>query len=118
MILSFTKTISEFQRGSKTVTRRLMSERQTALWQSQYDRFGMAKLHKAYDKNPRNGGVCIGTFALTCRPYKEKLSDMPVKDLALEGGMVDSIEAFARLINCSLSQEVTVIRFETFLVVQ
>ena len=53
-----------------------------------------------------------GTFELTCRPYLEKLEDMPGSYLVAEGGMVSTLEEFYELTGKPASQEVTVIRFK------
>ncbi|HAA53560.1 MAG TPA: hypothetical protein DCE42_02325 [Myxococcales bacterium] len=111
MILSFALTTEELLSGAKTVTRRDFAPTQLARWQAQYDK-DPDKLHQAWDKVPFAGGQRIGEFRLTYRPYLERLRDMPVEDLEAEGGMVETIEEFAKLIGKNLDDEVTVIRFE------
>lgn len=109
-IISFAKTVDELLAGQKSVTRRLWKPSYRTHWQRWYDEG--RRTHQAYNASPRVGGEQIGTIDLTQRPYVEHIADMPVADLEAEGGMVDSVEAFAQLLGVPLSQEVTVIRFD------
>jgi len=108
--ISFALTTAEFLAGRKTVTRRVWAERHTAMWQSFWDR-GML-IHDAWDKAPFAKGKAIGKFLLTERPYMERLRDMPVADLAAEGGMCETLEEFYALIGMGADDWVTVVRFE------
>ncbi|NES20803.1 MAG: hypothetical protein F6K41_18185 [Symploca sp. SIO3E6] len=49
------------------------------------DRIKTQEILEAYDRSPRNGGKCIGSLRLLCKPYQEALKDMPASDVALEG---------------------------------
>ena len=107
--ISFALTTKEFLSGKKTVTRRDWKEAHFKHWCSWYDQGKI--VHQAWDKVPFAGGKKIGSFELTCRPYQEKLSDMPVSDLLEEGGMCFSIFEFCELVGKNLEDVVTVIRF-------
>lgn len=82
-IISFRLTKNQLLSGSKTVTRRIWTERTVRSWQKAYDEGRYC--HKAYDGLPRNKGKQIGLIHLIQRPYLEKLSDMPKFDTAAEG---------------------------------
>lgn len=58
------------------------------------------------------GAEKLQQFRLTCRPYWEKLADMPAEDLAAEGGMCRTLKAFYALIGKSPDDIVAVIRFQ------
>ena len=108
--ISFALTKDEFLSGRKTVTRRDWPERYRKQWRKWY-RDGKVD-HTAWDKVPFAGGKRIGTFRLTCEPYLQRLSAMPLSDLEAEGGMVNTIDEFCKLIGKKPSDIVTVIRFE------
>lgn len=109
-ILSFALTKDQFLSGQKTVTRRAWKPSHMANWQRWYDEG--RRVHDAYDKIPIAGGTKIGRFRLTCRPYWERLADMPEEDLKAEGGMCKTLDEFYELIGLPPEAEVAVIRFE------
>ncbi|MGM0484966.1 MAG: hypothetical protein ACQERI_10495 [Candidatus Krumholzibacteriota bacterium] len=109
-ILSFSMTRQEFLKGNKTVTRRKWSDRHFKMWESLWNR--NKRIHDAWDNIPIAGGRKIGKFRLTAKPYRERLSDMPIEDLEAEGGMCSSLDDFYKYIGMSESDLVTVIRFE------
>ncbi|MFV2016372.1 MAG: hypothetical protein ACC656_13150, partial [Candidatus Heimdallarchaeota archaeon] len=79
------------------------------MWERMWDTNRL--IHDAYDNIPRAGGRKIGQIKLIDKPYKEKLVDMPLKDLKAEGGMCSSREEFYNLIGKSPEDIVSVIRF-------
>lgn len=107
--ISFALTKEEFLSGIKTCTRRDWKTKHFENWCRWYDEG--KRIHDAWDKVPFAGGKKIGQFALTCRPYQEKLYDMPSTDLIEEGGMCDTLLEFYKLINKTPDDIVTVIRF-------
>ncbi len=109
-ILTFSLTGEEFLAGKKTVTRRDWKPAHLARWQRWWDEG--RRVHDAWDRSPRAGGRRIGRFRLTCRPYLERLADMPVPDLAAEGGMCATREEFCRLIGKAAGDVMAVVRFE------
>jgi len=109
MIVSFGWTVEPLLRGQKTVTRRRWASEYVARWQRAWDRG--PRIHKAYDKAAYAGGKPVGWIILTARPYNERLEDMPVADLAAEGGLWGSVDEFVRFIDCDPWDTVTVIRF-------
>lgn len=108
-IITFTVTTREFLAGQKSVTRRDWKDRHRQRWQGWWDAGRLE--HEAWDRLPIAGGRRIGRFRLTCRPYRERLVDMPLSDLAAEGGMCNSLAEFCCLIGKSPADVVTVIRF-------
>jgi len=109
-ILSFAWTTTEFIAGLKTCTRRDWKPQHLEMWQRFYDRGDLT--HEAWNKIPLAGGIPIGMFKLTCRPYLEPLSEMPPADLQAEGGMCATLEDFYQLVGLPPEKQVTVIRFE------
>jgi len=109
-IISFALTTKEFLSGRKTVTRRDWDVFHYLRWCEWYD--AGKRVHQAWDKVPYAGGKRIGTFELTCRPYREQLAYMPFSDMEAEGGMCKTREEFCALIGKSLGDVVTVIRFK------
>jgi len=109
-ILSFSMTTQEFLTGNKTVTRRNWSEKHYRMWENFWHK--NRRIHDAWDNIPIAGGKKIGRIRLTAKPYREKLSDMPVEDLEAEGGMCSSLDEFYQFIGMPESEWVTVIRFE------
>ena len=109
-IITFKFTKEEFLSGQKTVTRRDWKRTHMQKWQRWYDEG--RRVHDAYDQLPIAGGKKFGEFRLTCRPYWEKLEDMPEKDLDAEGGMCDTKKGFYGMIGLPPDHEVAVIRFE------
>lgn len=108
--ISFNLTTPQFLNGRKTVTRRRWKPRHLEMWQRCWDTGRLE--HDAWDKSPRFGGKKIGRFRLTCRPYLERLADMPESDLVAEGGMVETLEEFYQLISGEPDEPIAVIRFE------
>ncbi|KKL64736.1 hypothetical protein LCGC14_2162010 [marine sediment metagenome] len=108
-IISFAKTLKEYKAGIKFCTRRDWAYRQFKMWRQFW--FDGKITHDAYDKSPRNGGIKIGEFELTCKPYREYLWEMPLSDLKLEGGMCNTFPEFCELIGKKPHEIVTVIRF-------
>ena len=109
-IISFALTTAEFLAGEKWVTRRDWHPNHYRRWCQWWDK-GLIN-HQAYDKVPHAGGKQIGRFKLTCRPYREKLKDMPESDLQAEGGMCKTKEEYYKLIGKKPNDVVTVIRFK------
>lgn len=109
-IISFSLTEDALLSGRKTVTRRTWKPSHMQNWQTWFDEG--RRTHDAYNKIPIAGGKRIARIHLTERPYWEKLSEMPESDLEKEGGMVDSLYGFYKLIDASPSTTVAVIRFE------
>ena len=79
------------------------------MWQGLWDKKKLD--HDAWDKLPHAGGKKVGRFRLTCRPYWERLCDMPEEDLELEGWVAETLEEFRRLVRGHPSEEMCVIRF-------
>jgi len=78
-IVSFAWTVDTLLEGRKTVTRRL--------WKWKYaERFKKGEECLAYSKSPRAKGYPIAIIKLRCKPYRERLSDMPESDVKKEGG--------------------------------
>ena len=93
--ISFALTTKEFLSGSKTVTRRDWPDSYLSKWQKWYDEG--RTVHTAWDKVPYAGGKRIGHIPALVSP--------------LQGGMVDTIEDFCKLIGKRPSDSVAVIRF-------
>ncbi len=72
-------------------------------------------MHDAWDSNPRNHGMKVGTFILTARPYRERLGDFPESDLAAEGGLWETVQDYIDLQGGDLDKQLTVIRFSKLL---
>lgn len=108
--ISFFLTTKEFLSGRKTVTRRRWKPRHLAMWQRLWDTGRLE--HDAWDKLPYAGGKKVGRFRLTCRPYLERLIDMPESDLVAEGGMAETLAEFRQLVGGTLQERLAVIRFE------
>lgn len=109
-ILSFALTTQEFLSGMKTVTRRRWADTHFSMWVKMWDTNRL--VHDAYNNTPRAGGTKIGEIKLTSRPYRERLAEMPIEDLAAEGGMCSSLDEFCRFVRMSPQDQVTVIRFQ------
>lgn len=109
MIITFAWTSKQFLSGLKSVTRRDWSDRTFEQWCRAWDQG--RRIHKAYDKSPRCGGQQIGTFHLSQRPYRERLIDMPKRDLIREGGLWKTKEEFIELLGGDPDKVMTVIRF-------
>jgi len=67
---------------------------------------------KTINRNPRNGGVKIGTIKLKACPRLQILKNMNGNDFRAEGGMVHSIEDFCNLIGKKPQDIITVIKFK------
>jgi hypothetical protein len=111
MILSLAWTTQAFLAGKKTCTRRRWTAHHMATWQKAWDEGRY--IHDAWDKSPRSGGRCIGQIRLTCRPYWERLADMPTADLVAEGNLWASMDEFLALFP-DPQDYVAVLRFEPF----
>ena len=116
MILSFAWTTKALLEGRKTVTRRDWAPGYLARWQRAWDRGD--RIHDAYDKSPRFGGRCIGQIQLTCRPYLERLCDMPQSDLKAEGDLWADMDDFISLQGGDPDKEMAVLRFELMAVLR
>ena len=110
MILSFNWTTDAYLSGRKTCTRRRWAPSHLRQWQRAWDEG--RHVHDAWDKSPRCKGKKVGQFRLTCRPYWERLEDMPEQDLQAEGGLWASVEEFVELFGGNPDQDVAVVRFE------
>lgn len=106
MIVSFALTEAEFLAGKKTVTRRR--------WKPAHaDHFKAGTLHQAWSKVPyAKGARLLGTIRATRDAYLERLADMPIEDLAAEGGMCATVDDFIRLIEGTPDEKLFVARFE------
>lgn len=94
---------------NKTVTRRDWEDSHAAKFIRAYrDR----KIIKAYDKDPRYGGVVIGSLLLTTEPFRQPLTEIPSADLIAEGGMCETVEQFvAKYFDGDFNQSPWVINF-------
>lgn len=109
-ILSFSITKQAFLAGRKTVTRRSWSDTHFKMWVRLWESDRL--IHDAWDNSPRAGGKRIGRIQLTAKPYKERLLNMPPRDLRAEGGICSTLDEFCRIIGKSPKEYVTVIRFK------
>jgi len=109
VIISFAWTTKPLLEGRKTVTRRDWTIGYLRKWQRAWDRGDL--VHDAYNKLPFRGGKCVGKIRLLCRPYLERLGDMPEEDLEAEGGLWDSLEEFIDLQGGDADAMFSVIRF-------
>ena len=109
MILSFAWTVSPLLAGCKTVTRRDWSPGYVRQWQRAWDEGRL--VHDAYDKSPRSGGHKIGEISLTCRPYLERLGDMPEADVGAEGDMWANKAEYIELQGGDSDKVLAVVRF-------
>lgn len=115
MIITFSTTIKLAQSqgkldpllsGIKTVTRRKWKPSHAEAWLSNWE-----NTHKAYNKAAFLQGEQIGTIKLTCKPYQERLKDMPEEDLIKEGDLWESTEEYFECIKCNENDFVWVVRF-------
>ena len=109
MIISFAWTTPALLAGRKTCTRRLWSER--TYWSLVKAWHRRQRLHQAWDKSPLAGGRQVGWIRLTCKPYRQRLADMPESDLEAEGFPWASLDEFIALFG-SAELEPVVIRFD------
>ena len=78
MIISFGHTTDALLAEEKTVTRRE--------WTNGHARmFREGLLVDAYDKSPRVHGRKVATIRITRAPYRERLAEFPIQDVAGEG---------------------------------
>ena len=110
MIISFALTTEQFLAGIKTETRRDWVDSTLRAWQRAWDDGRL--IHVATDKALYRGGKRIGTFRLTKRPYRQKLSEMTAENLKAEGGMCATIADFCKLVDRDPDDEMTVVHFE------
>jgi len=103
--LSFTNTVFEYIEGCKTCTRRVWTPKAMEMWQRHWDKGNL--IHDAYAQ-----GEFIGKFKLTCRPYWEKLVDMPEADVVAEGGFCKTVNEFIKMWGKTRNDTVAVLRFE------
>lgn len=111
MIISFSKTQPGIVSGKKKVTRRNWKDSQGEKFCKAWDEGRL--IHDAYTKIPSAGGKLMAKIKLNCRPYKEKLADMPESDVFLEA--VEGIETKEQFLAMPLFHgltEVWVVRFE------
>lgn len=110
MILSFALTRDEYESGLKTCTRRAWAATHLAKWQRAWDEDRL--VHQGWSALPFiPGAERLSDFTLTCRPYLERLADMPEADLLAEGGMCASLGEFCVLIGKTPDDVVAVVRF-------
>lgn len=109
MILSFAWTTDTLLAGRKTCTRRQWTTNYHRRWANAWD--NGRRIHQAWNKSPRAGGRKVGDIELSCRPYRERLADMPERDLEAEGGLWASREEFVELFGGSPHLVVSVVRF-------
>lgn len=109
MILSFAWTTEAVVSGVKSVTRRVWSDRYFRQWVAAYRRGDV--FHDAFTRSPRYGGKGFGFVNLVKEPYRERLRDMPVEDLAAEGGYWKDKDEFIDLFGGDGGLVVAVVRF-------
>lgn len=108
-IISFSMTVQPFMAGEKLATRRDWKENYTQQWQNWFDAGKI--LHNGYDKSPRNGGHFLAPIILTERPFLQPLREMTALDLIEEGNIVDTFNAFYKLVDKRPEDVVTVVKF-------
>lgn len=109
MIVSFAWTTGALLAGRKTCTRRRWSDEYFQQWVRAYQEGRI--VHDAYDRSPRAGGHKVAEIRLTCRPYWERLGDMPDVDVQNEGGLWASKQKFIELFGGDPEERVVVVRF-------
>lgn len=96
--------------NKKTVTRRDWKDNHAQKFISAYEQ---GRTVRAFDKDPRYGGACIGTLQLTHEPFKQSFQDLTEADLEAEGGMCSTIEDFVlKYFGGEFDKEVWVINFK------
>jgi len=112
MILSFAWTWDQYLSGKKTCTRRPKWSQKTMFkWQRAWDEGRLR--HQAWNHIPFVKGAERGPdFDMTCRPYWERLCDMPVADLEAEGGLWATVDEFIALQGVHPETLTPVLRFE------
>lgn len=110
MMISFAYTCDALRAGVKTVTRRQWQRSHFDKWETAW--YQKRLVHKAYDRNPRNGGKHIGFLHLTHRPVMSTYGDMAAEDLAAEGGLWESVEDFMTAVGATPTTPCAVIRFQ------
>jgi hypothetical protein len=111
LVLSFSQTVEGILSGEQQVTRRQWSPAYARKWVKAYDEGKV--VHQAWDKPPFAGGKFLRSIRLTCRPYQEKLAEMPVEDVKKE--CVPGVRSKQEFLSLPLfkgCEEVWVIRFE------
>lgn len=108
--ISFGWTSKQLLAGKKTVTRRTWKDSYAQGFIKRFEE-GI-KVYPALNKSYRNGGRQISSIQICCRPYKQRLVDMPFYDLELEGFPELSKQEFVdRFFEGNDQLEVWVIRF-------
>ncbi|WP_413167997.1 hypothetical protein ACL6C3_14875 [Capilliphycus salinus ALCB114379] len=108
--ISFGYTTRQLFEG-KSVTRRCWKDSYAQNFIKRWQR-GITT-YIALDKDRRWGGKQIGWITLTCCPYKQRLSEMPLSDLAAEGfPELNRQEFIERFFKGNDQQQVWVIRFK------
>lgn len=106
--ISFGYTVNYLDK--KTVTRRNWKDSHAQKFIKAYQQ---GKSIKAFDKDPRYGGVCIGILKLTQEPFKQSLRRLSLSDLEAEGGMCETIEDFVlKYFDGEFDKEVWVVNFK------
>ena len=106
MIVSFALTEAEFLAGKKTCTRRRWKPEHAEHWKA-------GTVHHAWSKVPyAKGARFLGLIRATADAYLERLADMPIADLAAEGGMCATIDDFIALVEGRPDEKLYVARFE------
>lgn len=119
MIISFSITTKLAQQlgvkdplfeGIKTVTRRKWSERTYNGIMNSWD--AGIRRHEVWSNVPFvRGATQFGTIDLTCRPYLEKLADMPEEDIYHEGNLWKTKDEFIQMLGIKTDTVLTVVRF-------
>lgn len=106
MNISFAKTKRELLAGLKICTRRRWKAATAAKYRA-------GTLHVAWDKDTRvKGARRLLVIRATRDAYLERLGDMTAADLAAEGGMCETVEAFIRLVGGTPDEQLWVAWFE------
>jgi hypothetical protein len=96
--------------GIKTVTRRNWSTRTWNSITKSWDR--EIRQHHVWSNVPFvSGSTRLGVIDLTCRPYLEKLQDIPDEDIYHEGNLWKSKTEFIECLGISPNSVLTVVRF-------
>ena len=100
----------------KTVTRREWKDDHAAKFTNALNKaIGEGKRLRvpAIDKGYHAGGKQIGWLIISDHPYKQRLMDMPSRELKAEGGMCVTVEEFAtKYFKGDLDKEVWVVNFK------
>ena len=119
MIISFSITAKLAQdlgvkdplfEGIKTVTRRNWLEKTYTNIMNSWD--AGIRQHEVWSNVPFvRGATQLGKLDLTCRPYLEKLADMPEEDVYHEGNLWKTKDEFIQMLGISPNTVLTVVRF-------